>query len=77
MWFAMFMAFSRCHSDDGTASWCGLTMLPLATMLHQQDVQKTWAMTPTGGKDREVFVYHENERTITCPVEPQVRYTVV
>lgn len=61
------------HSDDGTANWCGLTMLPLATILHEHDIQKAWAMTPTGGKEREVFVYNENERTITCPVEPQVR----
>jgi len=47
-------------------------MLPLATLIHESDLHKTWAMTPTGGKDREVFVYNENERTITCPVEPQV-----
>ena len=49
-------------------------MLPLATVLHQHDMDKVWAMTPTGGKEREVFVYHENEHTITCPVEPQVRF---
>lgn len=62
-------------SDDGTATWCGLSMLPLATILHEHDLHKFWAMTPTGGKDREVIVYNENECTITCPVEPQVRLT--
>ena len=69
------MIFVCYHSDDGTANWCGLSMLPLATILHENDIQKAWAMTPTGGKEREVFVYNENERMITCPMEPQVRLT--